>query len=165
MCSAVSLRLHGSARMIQRVTTMTDSLPLSKSRGCNTKSHRHSRWLAIGYFYPSGRVLDSFSRFPQYKYIVGSHISHISRLPPRRLNQSIPATVRISSEGLLSPLPGQGRPSRQRELRLPHVLMNEVRSGPRGFNSASAHSSERVHITGSSFVRSTKHFSHATTKE
>ena len=49
----------------------------------------------------------------------------------------------------------KGRSGRQRELRLPRGLMNAVRSSPRGLNSASVHSSERMHISGTSFMGST----------
>ena len=40
----------------------------------------------------------------------------------------------------------------------PHVLMNEVRSGPRASTVRRLTPSERMHISGSSFVRSTERF-------
>ena len=70
--------------------------------GCNTKSHRHSRWLAIRLwlFLLNGRVLDSFSRHPHISTRLVHIIACSRQVPPRRLNQSAPEILSISSEGL-----------------------------------------------------------------
>ena len=97
-------------------------------------------------------VLDNFSRYPHIVHGWFIYIACSRQVPPRRLNQSAPEIVSISSEGLYLHCEYKnsllGRLGHQRGPRLPYGLMNAAHSRPRA-STVRRLALQRMHATSS----------------